>query len=250
MSATLCPVPTLTAARVRAAHADAWQVLGVAGTAELDGVRLMATGLPHPQWNNGDVDKPAAVDIEAVRSWYDGVGVPWGMRLPAGAAWSHGRKLFTKRLMGLSRSAHQPPAYPDDVAIRVASTSDLEAYLHVDAIAFDEHPEVERPWLWLLLDHPAVTVLIAEMAGEVVASGHVAVSDGRAGPAGYVGGIAVLPHARRHGIGAALSDRLVQHAWDAGAELCHLHPDTDEDAGIYRRLGFGEVDGFDIYVDN
>jgi len=36
---------------------------------------------------------------------------------------------------------------------------------------------------------------------------------------------------------------------DAGAELVHLHPDTDQAAAIYRRLGFVEVDGFDVYVD-
>ena len=61
---------------VRKAHGDAWQTLAVT-THELPGVRLSATGLPHPQWNNGDVDDPAAVDVGAVRDWYDALRVPW-----------------------------------------------------------------------------------------------------------------------------------------------------------------------------
>jgi len=71
-------VTAVTAEWVRAAHGDAWQALAVAGSAELPGVRLAATGLAHPQWNNGDVDDPSQIDIAAVRAWYDGLGVPWG----------------------------------------------------------------------------------------------------------------------------------------------------------------------------
>src|SRR4051812_25374271 len=88
MNATLCLVSSLRAEWVRAAHGDAWQVLGVAGTADLPGVRLSASGLPHPQWNSGDVDDPGLVDVDAVRRWYADRGVPWGLRLPAGAPWS------------------------------------------------------------------------------------------------------------------------------------------------------------------
>ena len=46
----------LTAQRVRQAHGDAWQTVGAAciarggGVLELPGVRLMATGLHHPQF--------------------------------------------------------------------------------------------------------------------------------------------------------------------------------------------------------
>src|SRR3954452_3934772 len=41
-------------ARVRTAEGDAWQVHGElrAGTATLRGMRVMASGLPHPMWNN------------------------------------------------------------------------------------------------------------------------------------------------------------------------------------------------------
>jgi len=242
------PVPEPTTTWVREAHGDAWQTLAIA-TEMLPGVRLSATGLPHPQWNNGDVDDPAAVDIEAVRSWYVGLGVPWGMRVPQDGEWRHGRHLFTKRLMGVTPDAFVAADDVPGLVVRAAGTEDLEAALRVDAIAFEESPEVERPWLQLLMAHPAVTVAVAELDGEVVATGSVTVSDGRAGRSGYVAGICVLPQARRRGIGAAISSWLTRAAVDEDAALCHLHPDTDAAAAIYRRLGFVEVGGLDIYVE-
>jgi ribosomal protein S18 acetylase RimI-like enzyme len=235
---------------VRTAHADAWQTLGVAATAELPGVRLMATGLSHARWNNGDVDDPSAVDIDRVRDWYADLCVPWGMRVPAAAPWPHGRRLFTQRLMGLTPESFSAVALPAAAQIDAATPDDLGAVLPVDATAFEAPADVERPWLELLLRHPAVTTAVARDASRVVGCGSVTLSDGRAGPAGYVTGIAVAPDARRRGIGAAVSSWLVQAAFDNGAGLCHLHPDTDEAARIYRRLGFAEVDGLDIYVDN
>jgi ribosomal protein S18 acetylase RimI-like enzyme len=235
---------------VRAALGDAWQVLGVAGVAELTGVRLMATGLPHAQWNSGDVDDAGVVDIEAVRRWYDDRRVPWGMRVPAGAPWPHGRLLFTQRLMGLTATMFVPAATDVDVRIRVATAADLDTVLSIDTVAFGTSAVVERPWIELLLTHPAVTVALAELGGVPVATGAVTRTEGRAGPAGYVAAIGVLPDARRRGIGAGISSWLTARAFHAGAALCHLHPDTDQAAAIYRRLGFVEVDGVDIYVDN
>jgi len=201
----------------------------------------------HPQWNNGDVDEPALVDVDAVRDWYANRGLPWGLRLPLGAVWPHGHKLFTKRLMGLTPSEFRAAAPVDGLAIRVATPADLPAVLTVDAVAFEESTDLERPWLELLLAHPAVTVALAQQGGEPVATGHVTLSPGRAGPAAYVGG-PMLPAARRRGVGAALSSWLVGRGRDAGAALWHLHPDHDVAASIYRRLGFVEVDGLDIYV--
>ena len=238
----------VTTTWVRTAHGDAWQTLAVAAV-ELPGVRLSATSLPHPQWNNGDVDDPAAVNIGAVKDWYDARGVPWGIRVPQGAHWPHGRQLFTKRLMGVTPDGFVATGGTPDVVVRPAAASDLEAALHVDTVAFEESADVERPWLQLLMAHRAVTIAVAELHGEVVATGSVTVSDGRAGRCGYVAGIGVLPHARRRGIGAALSSWLTRIAIEDGATLCHLHPDTDAAAAIYQRLGYAEVGGLDIYVD-
>jgi ribosomal protein S18 acetylase RimI-like enzyme len=248
MSATLFPVPEPSTKWVRDAHGDAWQTLAIA-TLELPGVRLSATGLPHPQWNNGDVDDATRVDIDAVRSWYDEQRVPWGIRVPEGAPWRHGRHLFTKRLMGLARRSFSAADAPADVRIRQATPADVDAVLAVDTVAFGSTEAVERPWIELLLAHEAVTVAVAESGGAPVGVGSVTRSDGRAGPAAYIAGIGVLPDARRRGVGAAVSSWLAADAIDAGAALCHLHPDTDEAASIYQRLGFVEVDGLDIYVE-
>lgn len=246
-------VSGITSGWVRQAHGDAWQAVGEqctarhGGACELAGVRLMATGLPHPQWNNGDVHDPAAVQLDEVRVWYAGLGVPWGLRVPAGADWPHGRHLFRKRLMGAVPSSIRPAPPVPRLDVRAADPDDLEAVLAVDVVAFEEAPEVERPWLQLLIDHPATTVAVGTLDGSVVATGSVLRSDGWAGPAGYVAGIAVEPAARRRGIGAAVTSWLMQQAGDVA--LWHLHPDTDSAARIYERLGFVEVDGLDIYVD-
>ncbi|MBV9291533.1 MAG: GNAT family N-acetyltransferase [Frankiales bacterium] len=246
---------------VRTAHADAWEEHGRfrasvgGGTARLSGVRLMASGLPHAQWNSGDVRETELVDIAAVRAWYaarplpSGEALPWGLRVPSGASWPHGRKLFTKRLMGLVPDRFTAAAPPPDVTLRQAAPQDVDAVLGVDTVAFHEDDAVERPWVEPILSMPSAVVCVAELDGAPVGCGHCVVSSGDAGPAVYVAGIAVLPSARARGIGAAMSTWLVERGFAADAQLAHLHPDTDAAARIYARLGFDEVDGLDIYVD-
>jgi GNAT superfamily N-acetyltransferase len=243
-------------ALVRTAHADAWEAHGRyreqygGGTVRLPGVRLMASGLPHPQWNNGDVTDPAQVDLEAVGRWFADKAVPWGLRLPRGTAWPYGRLLFSKRLMGLAADDFRPAAVPAGVSLRAAGGADAEAVLSVDTVAFEESFEVERPWVEPILSQPTASVCLAEREGMAVGCGYCLVTDGDAGPAVYVAGVGVLPEARGRGVGAAVSSWLVQRGLDAGAQLAHLHPDSAEAARIYARLGFVEVDGFDVYVDN
>jgi len=238
---------------VRVAHADAWEVLGRAraesggGATRLPGVRLMASGLPYPWWNSGDVIDPERVDLAEVSAWYAERAVPWGLCVPAGVAWPHGRKVTAKRLMGLVGAAFTPVAAPAGVTIRRAAIGDTDTAVAVDAAAFDVPLDVERTWA-----APLVTTsiyAIAEWRGDTVAVGYGVHADGDAGPTGYVAGIGVLPDARRRGIGAAISTWIARALLDAGAQRLHLHPDTDAAASIYRRLGFVEVAGFDVYVD-
>lgn len=239
----------------RTAHADAWEQhgrlrAGAGGaTAELPGIRLMASGLPHPQWNNGDVTDPARVDLDAVRRWYAERAVPWGVRVPAGAAWPHGRLLFTKRLMLLDLADLAPARPVPGLHVRAAGPADLDAVLHVDATAFEGDPAAEEPWIRPHLTAAAATVALAELDGVPVATAYVLRSDGRAGPAAYLAGVGVLPAARGRGVAAAVSWWLLRRAADAGARIAHLHPDTDAAARVYARLGFVEVGGLDVYVD-
>src|SRR6478672_8665095 len=163
----------ITSSLVRAAHGDAWQVEGRlrepfgGGVTSVRGARLMASGIDHPQWNNGDVDDPASADVAAMRDWYATRNVPWGVRVPAGAEWPHGRFLFGKRLMGCDLTAFDPPI-ETEVAIRAAGPDDLDAVLHVDSIAFESEPDLERVWMEPHLSSPAAEVALAELDGEPV----------------------------------------------------------------------------------
>jgi ribosomal protein S18 acetylase RimI-like enzyme len=241
--------------RVRTAHGDAWQEEGRlripygGAFAEQPGIRLMASGLPHPKWNNGDVTDTAVVDLDLVREWYADLRMPWGVRVPADQAWSHGRHLFRKRLMGLTADQFAPAPMVAGLAVRAATASDVEAVVRVDCAAFGGESSVDRPWLEPHLHADPVTVALALLEGEPVGTAYTLRSDGRAGPALYLAGVGVLEQARGRGVAAAMSSWLLEQGFAAGAELAHLHPDSDSAAGIYARLGFTEVDGFDIYVD-
>src|SRR5215211_3702392 len=121
----------LLAARVRTAHADARAVEGMArepyggGTATLRGIRVMASGLAHPQFNNAHVTGPDA-DLDGARAFYAARGLPWDVRVPAGMEWSAGRHVLALSLMGLAaRRLVRPPEVPG-LAVRAAGPDDLE----------------------------------------------------------------------------------------------------------------------------
>jgi len=242
-------------AQVRTAHADAWQVQGRlrstsgGGCAELPGIRLMASGLPHPQWNTGDVDDAARVDLAQVEDWYRRLGMPWGVRVAIGTPWVHGQHVARQRLMGRLRDGFTSLPDVDGVTIRAARPDDLDRVASVDARAFGGEPDAAAPWLAPLLDAADATVALVETAaGKAVGTAYAVRSDGRAGPAVYLAGVAVVPEARRRGIGAAVSGWLLRDGFARGARLAHLQPDDDRAARVYARLGFVEVEGLDVYV--
>jgi GNAT superfamily N-acetyltransferase len=244
----------LLAARVRTAHADAWAVEGAlrepygGGSATLPGIRLMASGLPHAQWNSADVTGPGA-DLEGARAFYAERGVPWGVRVPAGMTWRAGRHLFRMDLMGLAAGDLVPAPEVPGLTIREAGPDDLESVLGVDTAAFGSDPEQYRPWTAPHLQPGPVTVALAALGDEPVGTAYTVRSDGPAGPAAFLAGVAVLEHARRRGIAAAMSAWLLERAFADGARLAHLHPDTEAAARVYARLGFSESGALDIFVD-
>ncbi|HLZ36257.1 MAG TPA: GNAT family N-acetyltransferase [Mycobacteriales bacterium] len=235
----------------RTALADAWQELGrVHGAvASLPGVRLMASGLPHPQWNTGDVDDADEVDVAAVRAWYEARRVPWGLRVPPHVGWTRGRRLFRQRLMVLPGAAFRLSPSLDAVEVHLATEADLDAVVDVDAAAFHADPALQRRWLAPhLRASPVVTTALAVDRRRPIGTAYSVYSNGRAGPALYVAGVGVLPGHRRRGVAAAMSSWLIARGIDDGARWVHLHPDTDEAARVYARLGFLEVDGVDVFV--
>ena len=246
----------ITSGLVRTAHGDAWQVEGVlrepvgGGIAQLRGARLMASGIDHPQWNNADVHDPASADVPGMRDWYAARNVPWGVRVPSGARWPYGRFLFRKRLMGVALAGRDyRRASGDGLTIRRAGPDDIDAVLGVDVIGFQSDPALEVEWMRPHLSSAGVVVALAELSGQPVGTAYAVSTDGWAGPALYLAGVTVLPEARRRGIAEAISSWLLETGAAAGARIAHLHPDSDDAARVYARLGFVEVAGFDIYVD-
>jgi ribosomal protein S18 acetylase RimI-like enzyme len=245
--------------RVWTAHGDAWQAEGRlraslgGGAAELPGARLMASGLPHPEWNNADVIDPALVSVEHLRAWYaeraHGAGVPWGVRVPAGHRFPHGRHLFRKRCMALLPGRLRSRAGIEGVRIRAASAADAGSVAHIDATAFEEPVDKVRPWVEPHLDASGFVVALAELDSEPAGVATAVATDGRAGHSVGVFGVAVLPRARRRGIAAAMVCWLLQRAFAEGAAFAHLNPNTDAAARLYAGLGFEETAGLDVYVD-
>jgi GNAT superfamily N-acetyltransferase len=243
----MSPVTVLTAyGDAQQAEGRLWEGRG-GGTLELPGIRLMASGLPHPQWNSGDAERPD-IDLAPVRGFYADLGVPWGVRVPVGLPWRHGRHVLRRRCMGLIpgdlRAA--PPAA--GVTLRVAGPADLDAVAAINATAFESDTDVEGAWIAPQLGAAGFRILLAERGGEPVGAATGVYTDGRAGPAIGVFGVGVLPGARRHGIGAALTTAVVRWGFDSGARLGHLTADTEGAARVYGRLGFRETPGFDVYV--
>ena len=224
-------------ARARTAHADARAVEGMArepdggGAVTLRGIRVMASGLPQAQFNSAVVTGPD-IDLDGARAFYAERNVPWGALVPAGMAWGGGRQVGSLPLMGVSRGGLQRPPEVPDIALRTAGPEDLETVLRVDTTAFESDPDEFRPWTEPHLRGGPFTTAVAELDGEPVGTAFTVRSDGPAGPAVYLGGVALL-----------------ERAFADGARLAHLQADTEAAARIYARLGFVPAGTLDIYVD-
>jgi GNAT superfamily N-acetyltransferase len=245
--------------RVHTAHGDAWQAEGRlrgtfgGGACELSGVRLMASGLPHAQWNNGDVTDPERFPVDDVRAWYSaragGCGVPWGVRVPAGRPFSHGRFLFRKRCMVLLPDRYKISDKLAAVEVGLAAPVDVDTVAAIDAAAFGDRVEQTRAWVEPHLGAPRFAVALARLHGEPVGVATAIVTDDQAGLCVGIFGVAVLQHARRQGIGTALTSWLLTLAFDQRVALAHLNPNDETAARVYARLGFRETRGLDVYSD-
>jgi GNAT superfamily N-acetyltransferase len=248
-------------ARGLLAHADAWQAEGRlreplgGGVHEDAGARLAASGLPYARWNSGAVVDAARFDLGAARDWYAarafGAGVPWGMRVPAGAPFPFGRRLLTLACMTLVPAAFVRPAVPPDVRFSAASSADACAVAAIDAAAFDAALDECEQWNTPHLGVAGFDVVLAYVDGEPgpVGTATAVLTRDRAGPCATLFGVGVLAHARGHGIGAAMTAWLIGRAFAAGVTLVHLNPNTETAARLYASLGFVATQGIDVYVD-
>src|SRR5262249_45304865 len=164
--------------RVWTAQGDAWQAEGRrraalgGGAAELPGIRVMASGLPHAQWNSGDVSDSTRVDVDAVRDWYasraHGQGVPWGVRVPAAMPFALGRLLFRTRCRAPAPEAFRPTPRRGGIEIPLATSRDLDPVARIDASAFALGGEATRSWIAPRLDGHGFEVALASLDGRAV----------------------------------------------------------------------------------
>jgi hypothetical protein len=235
-------------ARVRAAHGDAWEAEGRArigeggGATRVRGARLMASGLPYAQWNNGDVTD-ADVDEPAMRAWYAERGVPWGIRVPLDLTVDIGTPLFVKRCFGLHAGAFLDDGSERD-AVAVTASAELERFAEAEAAVFGGDVEVARRWVRPVFGLPGFEHWVAEREGHPAAIASTVWSDGDAGPAVMVTGIGAVDAGGQALVGTLLS-ALLQAAFDRDADvLVHSHTSPDDDPSVLTSLGFVEVPGF------
>lgn len=243
-----------TARRVWAAQGDAWMARGRlfeargGAVAELPGVRVVASGLHQLGKNGGDVHEPEALQLDHVGAWFAERGVRWGLRVPTELPWPHGRRPFRQRCMALDRADFRPESPPPRLELRTAGPADVGHVAGLDAVAFGGATIESAAWMAPSLAAEGFRVAVALLDGVPVATATSVVTDEWAGPAVGLFGVAVLPEARRRGIGGAVSSWLLEQSFAEGAAFAHLNPDTEDAARLYRRLGFVETAGFDIYA--
>ena len=202
----------------------------------------MASGLPEAKWNNADIVE-ADVDRAALVDWYAQWAVPWGVRVPLDLDFDLGEPLFIKRCAALLPEAFDPIRRTGAAAFRRATRDDIDSYAAVELALFGGSADLELRWLSPAIGAPGFQHWIAEREGAAVGVAMTILTEDRAGPAAYLGGIAAVPGEEGRGTQEQLVAVASEEAFAAGARLIHTNPDETELRWL-SRLGFVEVPGF------
>ena len=208
---------------------------------------------------------PTADEIAAVRTRQRDLGVPEALE------WIHE---IRPELLGIARAARlkvqqvplmvlgdgrwRTPDPPDGVTVRLLTAGDpaLAASGAVQYIGFANpgtavgeagpaerdasavgQSAVELDFLSDRIRNGLTQPAVAEDAGGVLCGG----SHQPVGEVTAIVGVATLPSARRRGLAALVTARLVQDARERGAELVFIEAEDEDVARIYGRLGFERV---------
>ena len=235
--------------RVRAAHADAWELEGRArepfggGVARMPGARLMASGIAQAKWNNADITDPS-VDVTAIRRWYESRGVPWGMRVPLEIAIDFGEPLSVKRCVALLPGAL--PKMPRFL-LSTRHEPDPSVYAALEAAAFAYDTTEACAWVQPQFAHAGFRHWVATIDETPAAIGTTVRTDGDAGPASYLTGLALLADAPVEAL-QTLVARAAADAFASGSAFVHTNPETAEEDEILAAHNPIEVPGFLIRV--
>ncbi len=232
---------------------------------ELGALTLFVSRIPWRFYGRprlGLAEDVGADDVAAVRARQRELGVreafEWVHETTpslAGAAAAAGLEVLQVPLLALDPEAWAPPPAPAGVAVRMLGAEDpalTRAQAAVELAFADaalggagvEARDLAVPKLGDLgflrerLRRGLTAMAVAEDAadGPVGAGSHQLVD-----AVTEITGVGTLPSARRRGVGAAVTGRLVEHARERGAAIVFLSAADDAVARRYERLGFRRI---------
>jgi GNAT superfamily N-acetyltransferase len=222
-----------------------------------DGVALIATGLPIALFNQvlieGEDWSPEAI-IEAVGSLRRRGG-PFALNLRVGpddaaipVAADLGLRPLSSRPWMPGMALHPLPALTPAASHDIRLVTDLaglDDHIRAAAIGFEMPEPMLRSIMAGSLDAgDDVTVYVAYVEGQPVGAG----LGMRTGRTIGIYNIATVPSARRRGLGAAMTMRIVDDGLAAGCDVAVLQA-SDMGRPIYERLGFRTVVEYMGYTD-
>lgn len=222
---------------------------------EEQGVTLIATGVPIPLFNQTVLDRPAG-DPERlaarIRAFYTRAGTPglvvadarsapWAAAVAAAGGFPEGDPIPGMLLAPLPDPASLPPGVTVE---RVATVERLRVYNDTVAAGFG----MPREWLAPLdapemLAFPDAVFYLGLLDGVPVATAMRCATHRVAG----VYNIAVLPQARRRGIGAALTRHAALDGADEGCPASVLQA-SEEGFPVYQRMGYRHVEDYRTWI--
>jgi GNAT superfamily N-acetyltransferase len=222
---------------------------------EVDGLLLAISNLPDPSLNAAYVVRAPsdpAPALAAAEREFDRRGLSFGIDLEAGR---HPALDAAVRSSGLDRLITRPgmTARVDDLPeatlprgiriLPVADRRDALALARVDALAFGGDANVAgRFHAAGVVDVDGCRGFVAWEGEEPVASAVAYLDEGAVG----VFGVAVVPAARRRGIGTAITAFAIDDV-RGRADLAWLHP-SPGGLPVYERMGFRRVCDWEVWI--
>ena len=193
--------------------------------------------------------RPDLAALDAMATEVARFAVPWSIVVRAEAAESsadlaarHGRTTRVDVDM-LACAANDAVLTADEkelTAIRRIGSGSADLYTAALAEGFEVPVSVFGSLMGGgVLDLPSFAGYLSGPAERPVATGFAMRSPGAVG----VYNIAVAPRMRRHGLGRAMTARVMTDAFAAGADVAYLHT-SDEGRALYESMGFRPVDTY------